>query len=60
KKAFPKTVLDWSKPLPPEQWQPPSDELIQQSEAVRKTLRKGLTVFDHFASVEKSEVRENA
>ncbi|WP_240996202.1 hypothetical protein [Pseudomonas viridiflava] len=49
KKAFPKAVLDWSKPLPPEQWQHPSDELIEQSEAVRKTLRKGLTVFDHFS-----------
>ena len=48
KKAFPKAVLDWSKPLPPEQWQHPSDELIEQSEAVRKTLNKGLTVFDHF------------
>ncbi|WP_241088134.1 hypothetical protein [Pseudomonas viridiflava] len=49
KKAFPKAVLDWSKPLPPEQWQHPSDELIEQSKAVRKTLRKGLTVFDHFS-----------
>ncbi|WP_244654059.1 hypothetical protein [Pseudomonas syringae] len=55
KKAFPKTVLDWSKPLPPEQWQHPSDELIEQSKAVRKTLRKGLTVFDHFSMQPKPE-----
>ncbi len=60
KKAFPKTVLDWSKPLPPEQWQSPSDELIEQSKAVRKTLRKGLTVFDHFDRVGKNKVSENA
>ncbi len=55
KKAFPKAVLDWSKPLPPEQWQHPSDELIEQSKAVRKTLRKGLTVFDHFSMQPKPE-----
>ncbi|MBP0951933.1 hypothetical protein JTA33_15930 [Pseudomonas sp. 20GA0080] len=60
KKAFPKAVLDWSKPLPPEQWQHPSTELIEQSEAVRKTLRRGLTVFDHFDRVEKNKVSENA
>ncbi|WP_122669131.1 hypothetical protein [Pseudomonas viridiflava] len=60
KKAFPKAVLDWSKPLPPEQWQHPSDELIEQSKAMRKTLRKGLTVFDHFDRVGKNKVSENA
>ncbi|WP_244652875.1 hypothetical protein [Pseudomonas viridiflava] len=60
KKAFPKAVLDWSKPLPPEQWQHPSDELIEQSKAVRKTLRKGLTVLDHFDRVGKNKVSENA
>ncbi|WP_122709877.1 hypothetical protein [Pseudomonas viridiflava] len=60
KKAFPKAVLDWSKPLPPEQWQSPSDELIEQSKAVRKTLRKGLTVLDHFDRVGKNKVSENA
>lgn len=55
KKAFPKAVLDWSKPLPPEQWQHPSDELIEQSKAVRKTLRKGLTVLDYFSMQPKPE-----
>ena len=60
KKAFPKAVLDWSKPLPPEQWQRPSDELIEQSKAVRKTLRKGLSVFDHFSAKTAREARNNA
>nr|WP_236112601.1 hypothetical protein [Pseudomonas asturiensis] len=60
KKAFPKAVLNWSKPLPPEQWQRPSDELIEQSKAVRKTLRKGLSVFDYFSAKTAHEARNNA
>ena len=48
KTSFPRSVIEWSKPLPPEQWQKPSEELIEQSKAVRKSLRKGKSLFDHF------------
>ena len=54
KTSFPKAVLEWSKPLPPEQWQKPSDELIEESKAVRKSLRAGRSVFDHFRDVAKA------
>ena len=50
KTSFPKSVIEWSKPLPPAQWQKPSEELIEQSKAVRKSLRKGKSLFDHFQS----------
>ncbi|RMP13904.1 hypothetical protein ALQ08_02417 [Pseudomonas syringae pv. delphinii] len=55
KTAFPKAVQDWSKPLPREQWQAPSAELIAQSEEVRKSLRKGMSIFDYFTEKRKSE-----
>jgi len=48
KTTFPKAVIEWSKPIPREQWQKPSEELIEQSKAVRKSLRKGKSLFDHF------------
>ncbi|MET0610847.1 MAG: hypothetical protein ABWZ39_06255 [Pseudomonas caspiana] len=48
KTSFPKSVLDWSKPLPPDEWKQPSDELIEQSKAVRKSLRRGKSLFEHF------------
>ena len=56
KTSFPKSVLDWSKPLPPEQWQKPSAELIEQSKAVRKSLRQGKSVFDHFHELNATSV----
>jgi hypothetical protein len=52
--SFPKAVIEWSKPLPPEQWQKPSEDLIEQSKAVRQSLRKGKSLFDHFQSEIKS------
>jgi len=52
KTSFPKAVMDWSKPLPPEQWQKPSEELIEQSKSVRKSFRKGKSLFDHFRQEE--------
>ena len=54
KTSFPKSVLDWSKPLPPEQWQKPSAELIEQSKAVRKSLRQGKSLFEHFRQMNKT------
>jgi len=54
KTSFPKSVLDWSKPLPPEQWQKPSAELIEQSKAVRKSLRQGKSLFEHFCEMNKT------
>ncbi|WP_229635436.1 hypothetical protein [Pseudomonas syringae] len=54
KTSFPKSVLDWSKPLPPEQWQKPSAELIEQSKAVRKSLRQGKSLFEHFREMNKT------
>ena len=47
KASFPKTVRDWSKPLPRDQWQAPSAELLEESEAVRHSFRQGKTLFDH-------------
>ena len=60
KTSFPKSVLDWSKPLPPEQWQKPSAELIEQSKAVRKSLRQGKSLFEHFKTQAKAEDAANA
>jgi hypothetical protein len=54
KTSFPKAVIEWSKPLPPERWQKPSEELIEQSKEVRKSLRNGKSLFDHFQSENKS------
>ncbi len=51
---FPKSIKEWSKPLPPDQWQQPSAELIEQSQAVQKTLRKGLTLIDHFTALSRA------
>ncbi|KPB73017.1 DUF6708 domain-containing protein [Pseudomonas cannabina] len=52
KTAFPKSVQNWSKPLPRDQWQPPSAELIAQSEEVCKSFRKGMDIFEHFREKE--------
>ena len=61
KTSFPKSVIEWSKPLPPEQWQKPSEELIEQSKAVRKSFRKGKSLFDHFQGETPSdETRQTA
>jgi len=60
KTSFPKSVLDWSKPLPPEEWQKPSAELIEQSKAVRKSLRQGKSLFEHFKTQAKAEDAANA
>lgn len=55
KTSFPKSVLEWSRPIAPEKWQKPSDELIEQSKAVRKSLQAGLSFFDHFQGGETPE-----
>lgn len=60
KTSFPKSVLDWSKPLPPEEWKQPSEELLKQSEAVRKSLRRGKSLLDHFQGELSVEETNNA
>ncbi len=60
KTSFPKSVLDWSRPLPPEEWKQPSEELLEQSEAVRKSLRKGKSLLDHFQGELSVEETNNA
>lgn len=56
KTSFPKSVVAWSKPLPPEQWQKPSAELMEQSKAVLKSLRQGKSLLDHFHESNKATV----
>ena len=41
-------VLDWSKPLPPEQHAKPSQALLDESAAVRKAYTKGQTMLDYY------------
>ena len=61
KTSFPKSVIEWSKPIPREQWQKPSEELIEQSKAVRKSLREDKSLFDHFQGETPSdETRQSA
>ncbi len=48
KASFPKEVLDWSQPLPLEQWAVPSEALKKQSADVRKAFAKGQTLLDYF------------
>ncbi|WP_230202261.1 hypothetical protein [Pseudomonas syringae] len=57
---LPDSILEWSKPLPPEQWQAPSAELIAQSEEVRKSLRKGMTIFEHFSAQQQRRAKDHA
>lgn len=45
--SFPKSIREWSKPLPEDQWQQPSAELVEQSKEVRKALRYGRTLIDY-------------
>ena len=48
KAVFPQEVLDWSKPLPPEQHAKPSQALLDESAAVRKAYAKGQTMLDYY------------
>ncbi|WKC38849.1 hypothetical protein QYM18_07115 [Ectopseudomonas chengduensis] len=48
KAVFPEEVLDWSKPLPPEQHAKPSQALLDESAAVRKAYAKGQTMLDYY------------
>lgn len=47
--SFPRSIREWSRPLPEEQWQQPSAELVEQSKEVQKALRRGKTLIDYFA-----------
>lgn len=59
KAVFPQEVLDWSKPLPPEQHAKPSQALLDESAAVRKAYAKGQTMLDYY-QVKFSEEAEPA
>lgn len=48
KASFPREVLDWSKPLPAEQWAVPSEDLKKQSADIRKAFAKGQNLLDYF------------
>ncbi|BAP43607.1 putative uncharacterized protein [Pseudomonas sp. StFLB209] len=48
RKSLPREVAQWSKPLPPEQWQQPGAELLEQSKEVHKVLHRGKTLVDYF------------
>ncbi|XQR91307.1 hypothetical protein HKW98_01690 [Stutzerimonas urumqiensis] len=48
KASFPKEVLNWSQPLPPEQWAVPSEGLKKQSANIRKAFAKGQNLLDYF------------
>lgn len=60
--SFPKEVLDWSQPLPSEQWAVPSEALKKQSADIRKAFAKGQDLVDYFKvplSKPETEVRES-
>ncbi|WP_421683274.1 DUF6708 domain-containing protein [Stutzerimonas urumqiensis] len=48
KASFPRELLDWSQPLPSEQWAVASEALKKQSADVRKAFAKGQTLLDYF------------
>lgn len=55
KAAYPKSVIEWSKPLPPEQHAKPSAELLEQSAQARKAYAEGKTFLQHFGIDEVDE-----
>lgn len=59
KALFPQEVLDWSKPIPPEQHAKPSQALLQESAAVRKAYAQGQTMLDYY-QVKFNEETEDA
>ncbi|TPG78067.1 hypothetical protein EAH74_25870 [Pseudomonas mandelii] len=48
KAAFPRKVLEWSKPLPSEQYAMPSEALLEESAEMRKAFAKGQNLLDYF------------
>ncbi|WP_462380881.1 DUF6708 domain-containing protein [Pseudomonas sp. Marseille-QA0892] len=59
KALFPQEVLDWSKPIPPEQHAKPSQALLEESAAVRKAYAQGQTMLDYY-QVKFNEEAEDA
>ncbi len=55
KAAYPKSVIEWSKPLPPEQHAKPSAELLEQSAQARKAYAEGKTFLQYFGIDEVNE-----
>ncbi|MFD1259687.1 DUF6708 domain-containing protein [Entomomonas asaccharolytica] len=43
----PLPLLNWSKPIPPEQWVKPTEELKKQSQRAQSAYLKGLTIKDY-------------
>ena len=48
KAAFPDSIVEWSKPIPPEQHAQPSPELLQQSAEVREAFSQGLSLLEFY------------
>lgn len=48
KAAFPKEILEWSRPLPLEQHAMPSEALLKESAEIRKAFAKGQNLLDYF------------
>ncbi|SFU13198.1 hypothetical protein [Pseudomonas marincola] len=55
KAAYPKSVIEWSKLLPPEQHAKPSAELLEQSAQARKAYAEGKTFLQYFGIDEVNE-----
>lgn len=43
----PQPLLNWSKPIPQEQWVKPTEELKRQSQRLQSAYQKGLTIKDY-------------
>lgn len=48
KAAFPKEVLEWSKPIPPERQAKPSEALLAESINIRKAFSNGQNLLNYF------------
>ena len=57
RKALPEAMLEWSEPLPPEQWAMPSAELLRLSAKVKALIKRSprKSITEVFAEVYRSE-----
>ncbi|MGF1770660.1 hypothetical protein L4D06_25290, partial [Enterovibrio makurazakiensis] len=46
KKPLPENINEWSKPLPKEKWEKPSEELLAQKAVIMKHFEAGGTLAD--------------
>jgi hypothetical protein len=47
-KSMPECIAEWSKPLTPEQWAKPSEELLKQSAEIEKAFAEGVDFLSYF------------